>query len=98
VPQNHNKNGTAKTATNWRQKNGGRQATRCRASLNVFIFSFLLILDEGGLREGWVKSAYSSLAGRQNGGKTAANLRQKTAPNRNHNKKRRQGKMAANQR
>jgi hypothetical protein len=26
------------------------------------VFSFLLILDEGGLREGWVKSAYSSLA------------------------------------
>jgi hypothetical protein len=25
-------------------------------------FSFLLILDEGGLREGWVKSAYYSLA------------------------------------
>jgi hypothetical protein len=24
--------------------------------------SFLLILDEGGLREGWVKPAYSSLA------------------------------------
>jgi hypothetical protein len=27
-----------------------------------FSFSILLILDEGGLREGWVKSAYSSLA------------------------------------
>jgi hypothetical protein len=27
-----------------------------------FRFSFLLILDEGGLREGWVKPAYSSLA------------------------------------
>jgi hypothetical protein len=28
----------------------------------TFSFSFLLILDEGGLREGWVKSAFSSLA------------------------------------
>jgi hypothetical protein len=48
-----------------------------------FSFSFLLILDEGGLREGWVKSAYSSLAAtavpqnhnktaRQNGGESAA--------------------------
>jgi hypothetical protein len=27
-----------------------------------FSFSILLILDEGGLREGWVESAYSSLA------------------------------------
>jgi hypothetical protein len=34
----------------------------------MFSFSFLLILGEGGLREGWVKSAYSSqaaTAGRQ---------------------------------
>jgi hypothetical protein len=41
--------------------------------LNVFSFSFLLILDEGGLREGWVKSAYSSLA--TTAGKTAAKRR-----------------------
>jgi hypothetical protein len=38
----------------------------CRASCGVdrktFSFCFLLILDEGGLREGWVKTAYSSLA------------------------------------
>jgi hypothetical protein len=27
-----------------------------------FSSSFLLILDEGGLREGWVKPAYSSVA------------------------------------
>jgi hypothetical protein len=27
-----------------------------------FSFSFLLILDEGGIWEGWVKSAYSLLA------------------------------------
>jgi hypothetical protein len=27
-----------------------------------FSFSFLLIPDEGGIWEGWVKSAYSSLA------------------------------------
>jgi hypothetical protein len=32
-----------------------------------FSFSFLLILDEGGLREGWVKSAYSSLAATDDG-------------------------------
>jgi hypothetical protein len=31
-------------------------------SEKTFSFSFLLILDEGGLREGWVKFAYSSLA------------------------------------
>jgi hypothetical protein len=59
----------------------------------TFSFSFLLILDEGGLREGWVKSAYSSLAataGPQNHnnifcGKSAANRRRidgKTAPTR----------------
>jgi hypothetical protein len=28
----------------------------------MFSFSFLLILDEGGFWEGWVKSAYSLLA------------------------------------
>jgi hypothetical protein len=39
----------------------------------LFSFSLLLILDEGGLREGWVKSAYSLLAA--------------TAVPQNHNKK-----------
>jgi hypothetical protein len=28
----------------------------------TFSFGILLILEEGGLREGWVKTAYSSLA------------------------------------
>jgi hypothetical protein len=41
---------------------------------------FLIILDEGGLREGWVKSAYSSLAA--------------TAGPQNHNKQRHQATQA----
>jgi hypothetical protein len=35
---------------------------RSGSEQKTFSFSFLLILDEGGLREGRVKSAYSSLA------------------------------------
>jgi hypothetical protein len=42
---------------------GGTGHTRPPGSEQTkFSFSFLLILDEGGLREGWVKSAYSPLA------------------------------------
>jgi hypothetical protein len=59
----HRRQNGGKRAPN-RRKNRAIPSTavhplRCRAS---FSFSFLLILDEGGLREGWAKSAHSSLA------------------------------------
>jgi hypothetical protein len=61
---------------------------RCRAcpgcakwiGAKTFSFSFMLILDEGGLREGWVKFAYSSLAA--------------TAGPQSHNKQRHQARHA----
>jgi hypothetical protein len=40
----------------------GENVARSGLERKTFSFSFLLILDEGGLREGWVKSAYFLLA------------------------------------
>jgi hypothetical protein len=69
-----------------------------------FSFSFLLILDEGELREGWVKSAYSSLAAtgritaKQRRGKSAAQPRRiggRRAPPAGITTKQRRGKSAA---
>jgi hypothetical protein len=43
-------------------RNEGKNVAPSGSEGKTFSFSFLLILDEGGLREGRVKSAYSSLA------------------------------------
>jgi hypothetical protein len=54
-----------KTAANQRpQRIGGRRfpPSKQLSEQKPFSFSFSLLLDEGGLREGWVDFAYSSPA------------------------------------
>jgi hypothetical protein len=45
-----------------RRQNGGDSPPTQPPPSEPFSFSFSLILDEGGVREGWVNFAYSLLA------------------------------------